>query len=284
MKRTLFILTVALIAIPCNGDPMARPSIENDSTPVARISRNGVTQYEFFYDVGKRLLRQNIYHGGDIATYAIYEYSENGIEEMRRYTAHDHALIVRIVFTHDNLGRVIKAHDYKWPEYDEDINITTEFKYDVSGRLIAIDYTKVGEPTLYREEYKYDDKGNLITRRRTQNPNQADEYLQFEYNFTPTIQPLPNSWTYYAFILGIPVFQDDLRNMFHSQVHAKHWNDEGAVSNETRLEFSGQVFDGDGNLVYQAITQKNLLHPENPDNVYEMDYDYDPKIQTVRSR
>jgi len=283
MKKTLLILTVALLAIPCNGDHSG-PFIENETTPVARISRNGVTQYEFFYDVRKRLLRQNIYHGGDIATYTLYEYNENGIEEMRRYTAHDNSLIIRIVFTIDNFGRVIKADDYKWPEYDEDINITTEFEYDVSGHLIALDYTKVGEPTLYREEYEYDLKGNLITRRRTQNPNQADEYLQFEYHFTPSRQPLPNAWKDYAFILGIPVFQDEIRNMFYSQVHAKQWNDENVLINETRLEFSGQAFDSDGNLTYQIITQKNLLRAENPDNVYEMDYDYEPQIQTVRSR
>jgi len=276
MKKTLFVLTVALLATSCNGDDIA-PSNETDSALLTRISRNGLTQYEFFYDVRKRLYRQNIYYGGNIATYSLYEYDENGIKEMRRYIADDHSLIIRIVFTHDNFGRVIKADDYKWPEYDEDINITTEFEYDVSGRLIALDYIKVGEPTLYREEYEYDDKGSLITRRRTQNPNQADAYLQFEYNFTPTTQPLPNSWNDYAFILGVPVFQDEIRNMLHSQVHAKHWNDESVVSNETRLEFSGQEFDEAGNLVYQVISQKHLLHPENPDTVYEMAYDYEPQ-------
>jgi len=276
MKKTLFIITVALLATSCNGDDIA-PSSEKDSALVTRISRNGLTQFEFFYDIRKRPYRYNIYYGGNIATYTLYEYDEKGIKEMRRYNADDHSLIIRIVFTHDNFGRVIKADDYKWPEYDEDINITTEFEYDVSGRLIALDYTKVGEPTLYREAYEYDDKGNLITRRNTQNPNQADEYLQFEHKFTPTAQPLPNSWRHYAFILGIPVFHEEIRNMFHSQVHAKRWNDENVLTNETRLEFSGQEFDDDGNLIYQIITQKNLLHPENPDTVYEMAYDYEPQ-------
>jgi YD repeat-containing protein len=274
-KKALLILTVALLATPCNGDDITSSSAR-DSALVTRISRNGLTQYEFFYDIRKRIYRQNSYTGGNFSTYTLYEYDDKGIKEMRRYIADDHSLIIRIVFTHDNLGRVIKADNYGWPEF-ADVTQSSKFEYNASGRLLALDYTKTGEPTDYREEYEYDLQGNLITRRRTQNPNQAGEYFRFEYNFTPTTQPLPNSWKDYAFILGIPAFQDDLRNMFHSQVHSKHWNHENVFSNETRLEFSGQVFDSRGNLVYQAITQKNLLHPENPDTVYEIAYDYEPQ-------
>jgi len=273
MKKTLFILTIAFLVTPCNGDAIV-PSSEKDSALVARISRNGLTQSEFFYDIDKRLLRHNIYYGGSIATYTLYEYDDNGIKEMRRHTAEDQALIIRVVFTYDNFGRIIKADNFRWPDYDKEVGQVTEFEYNTSGQLVAQEYGSFEEPPDYREEYAYDHNGNLITRRRRVKPNRVGEYVSFQHDYTPGAQSLPDAWKQYVFILGVPVFHDDLRNVFNTEVHSKYWNDAKVLTYETSREFSGQVFDDDGNLVYRISTQKNILHPENPDMVSVLSYDY----------
>lgn len=247
--------------------------VETPTALLAKISRNGVTQLELFYDIGKRLYRVNYYFGGTFSTYALYEYSDAGIKESRRYTAADHALDYRTVFTLDNFGRIIKGENYSGPDFDE-ISSINQLNYNPSGHLIRRDFSSAGTPIYSREEYTYDDQNNLVKIQRTLYPTQPQKYLNYQIDYTPGDKSIPTEWENYTSILGLSGLDDGIRDMFNDNYHFEAWNDEEETTSESSSEPSGRTFDDNGNLVRQVLTSKNILKPQNSDVVSEMTYEY----------
>ena len=276
MKKIFLILSIALLSISCNDDDDddAAPAKEINDALVTRISRDGITAIELYYDIEKRLNRVDYYFLGNYASYYLFEYNDDGLKETRRYDADDHSLDYRSVYTLDNFGRVIKAENYIKPDFFDEPSTLFKFEYNGSGQLIARQYSNDLSSFLYREEYAYDVDGNLIKEERTYSPNQEDEYIAYQYEFTPRSQLLPESWEEYAFILGITGIDHLITNMFLSSIHYKGWTSNGELNGEFHTEMSGQEFDENGNLTGQVVTQKNILNPQNPDDVTDMTYDY----------
>lgn len=100
MKKFLYIVTTALLAISCNDDEIA-PVPEESSVVLTRISSNGFGVLEFSYDMKGRLYRLNSLNAtsGELVNYTLYEYDENGLVESRRYSADTHSLNQRTVVT-----------------------------------------------------------------------------------------------------------------------------------------------------------------------------------------
>ena len=272
MNKILFFLSFALLSLSCNDDDVA-PAQEASDAFVTRISRDGVTALELFYDVEKKLYRVNYYFSGNLSSYMLYEYDENGLKELRRYDADDHSLNYRTVFTLDNFGRVIKGENYSKPDFLDEPASLSEFEYNGSGQLTVREFRSAGEPVYSREEYTYDADGNLIEQQRTHYPNQEEEYLNSISEYTPRGQPIPGSWENYIFILGISGLDYYIRDMFISNFHYKGWGANGTLEFESTNETSEHVFDEDGNLTAQVVTRKNLENPQSPD-VVDMTYDY----------
>jgi len=274
MKKILYILTGALLAISCNDDEVA-PVPEESSSVLTRISRNGFAVLEFAYDMKGRLYRLNTLDAtsGELVSYTLYEYDENGLVELRRYSADTHSLNQRTVVTVNAFGRITKAENYLSPDFFGEVVNYREYEYNVAGQLIAKRLAVDGEPIVWIEKNTYDDKGNLIKLELTYNPTQKDESLGVVEEYVPRDQSIPNLWQDYVRILDLSGVDREIMDMFNSNVRQTNWNKTGTTS-ETRYEFSGHVFDDDGNLTYQLITRKNIL-PENPDVISEMTYDYE---------
>src|SRR5688572_33053196 len=85
----------------------------------------------------------NIYVLGNFVGYNVYEYNKDGLKELITYNPHDHQMDVRTVFTLDELGRVIKAEEYKPPDFFDDASRVFEFEYNASGRL-AVRESSIG--------------------------------------------------------------------------------------------------------------------------------------------
>jgi len=273
MKKTLFFLSLTLLSISCNDDGVA-PVKETNNALVTRISRNGITALEFFYDVDRRLSRVNSYFLGNFSTYILYEYNEDGLKELRRYDADDHSLDYRSVFTLDNFGRVIKAENYSKPDFFDEVASLSKFHYNSSGQLIVKEFSTDGSSFYYREEYDYDADGNLIKQQRTYYPNQDEEYVGSLSEFSPGSQLVPELWENNVFTMGISGFDDEILIMFITEIHYKGWNSNGVLSSESNTEMSGREYDEDGKLTGQVMTRKNVLNPQNPDEVKVMTYEY----------
>jgi len=273
MKKTLFILSVALFSISCNDDDIA-PANQTNSALVTRISDNGITAIELFYDLEKRLYRLNYYAQGKLASYILYDYGDDGLKELKRFEA-NHTLDYRSVFTLDNLGRVIKGENYSTPDSFDEVTSFNEFEYNASRQLTAREYSAdgYGPSVYYRDENSYDSDGNLIRQQRTYYPNQDEEYTGRLYEYTPDSKSIPESWVDYLFILELTNHDDYITNMFISNVNYKHWGSANTLSSQLNSEMSGQEHDEDGNLIRQLITRKNILHPQF-DFVEDMTYDY----------
>jgi len=273
MKNVLFILAV-LFVTSCNDDEVV-PVPEESNAVITRISRNGFAMYEFFYDLKGRLYRMNSHNlnSGALVNYTLYEYDENGLVEARRYSADTHSLNQRTVVTVNAFGRITEAENYFSPDFFGEVVNYREYEYNVSGQLIAKRLVVDGEPLVWIEENSYDPKGSLIKLELTYNPTQKDESLGIIEEYVPRDQTIPNLWQDYVIILDLSGVDQEIRNMFNSNVHLTGWNKTG-VTSESRHEFSGHVFDDKGNLTYQIITRKNIL-PENPDVTYEMTYEYE---------
>jgi len=273
MNKTLSILCVALLSISCNDDNVA-PATPTKDALVSRISTNDNTTFELFYDVDKKLYRLNIYLLGNFVGYNVYEYNKDGLKELITYNPHDHQMDVRTVFTLDELGRVTKAEKYTPPDFFDDASSVFEFEYNASGRLAVRESSVGGQLGAAREEFAYDDKGNLLTIQLVLYPGQENEFLYSRIDYTPGDQSIPESWEEYVSILELSDHAKEIRNMFSSDIHYKYWSATNVVQADFTAETSDQVFDEDGNLTRQAITLKNLLEPESPDVVTDMVYDY----------
>ena len=273
MKTTPIILSLALLSISCNDDNVGA-SMPKESALVTRISSDGLTSLELFYDLNKRLVRINEYNKGNYDTYTFYEYSENGLKERRRYNADDNLLNYRTVFTLDNVGRVIKQENYSKPDFFDDHISTVEYEYNGLGQLTETNSSSSVLPISFREEFSYDDIGNLLTVKRILNPDEPGEYIGNQRDYSPGDQSIPDDWKLYSFVLGTSGDDSEITNMFISQFHNKSWNSSGVLIAETSLETSEQEFDSEGNLIHQVTTTKNILKPENADIVHDMTYDY----------
>ena len=271
--KTIFFLSIALLSISCNDDNVA-PAAPSKDALVTRISTNDDTTLELFYDVDRKLYRMNIYVLGNFVGYNVYEYNKDGLKELITYNPYDHQMDVRTVFTLDELGRVIKAEEYKPPDFFDDASSVFEFEYNASG-LLAVRESSIGSQLgAAREEFLYDDKGNLLTIQLTLNPGQESEFLYSRIDYTPGDQPIPESWEEYVSILELSDHAKEIRNMFSTDIHYKYWSATNVVQGEFSAETSDQVFDEEGNLTRQAVTVKNLFEPESPDVVIDIAYEY----------
>src|SRR5688572_21748944 len=193
MKKFLYILIAALSAISCNDDEVA-PVPEESSAVLTRISRNGFAVLEFFYDMRGRLYRLNSLNAtsGELVSYTLYEYDENGLVELRRYSADTHLLNQRTVVTVNSFGRITKAENYLSPDFFGEVVNYREYEYNVSGQLIAKRLVVDGEPLVWIEKNTYDDKGNLVKLELTYNPTQKDESLGVVEEYVPRDQSIPD--------------------------------------------------------------------------------------------
>ena len=277
MKRILVILRMigclAILLISCNDDDNEPiDPTEEQYALLTKISRNGLNQLELFYDNYRRLYRINYYFGGNLSSYNLYEYSDEGIKELRRYKA-DHALDYQSVFTLDNFGRIIKSENYSGPDFDK-INSVVQFHYNSSDQLIRRDFSSAGNPVYSRLAYTYDDQNNLIKIQNTLYPAQPEEYVSYQIDYTPGENPIPAEWENYIFILGLSSLDEGVRNVFNDGSHFKAWNEEEETTSESSIGPSERIFDDNGNLTRQVLTTKNILKPQNADVVSEMTYEY----------
>lgn len=273
IKTLLYSIACSFIVFwSCNDDDVT-PADKEAGAFLSRISRDGVTQLDLLYDIQKKLYRVNDYFNGTLDSYNLYEYGNDGIIEMRRYDSYNHTLEYRTVFTLDNFGRVIKGENYSPADFST-ISSVNEFDYNPSGQLITRGFRSFGQPLFYLEEYTYDNESNLITLQRTLYPNQPGEYVTYQIGYTPDIRSMPDHWNDYVFILGISGLDDGIREMFTTGSSFQSWDNDGEPFSDYSYEASGTAFDGDGRLVRQVLTRKNILKPENPDVASEMTYEY----------
>lgn len=278
IKNIIFAIGITILLLTgCKNDDVmpAETELEKlDSVLLTKIFRNGVSFLELYYGIDRKLYRIDYYFGGSLSSYNLYEYNEKGIKELRRYDALDHALEYRTVFTLDNFGRVIKGENYSSPNFD-DVASISEFSYNTLGQLAVKQFRLSGQPVYTREEYTYDSLNNLISRINTVKPNQPEEYLNYQLDYTPGTSTVPEYWQEYVFILGISSLDEGVREMFNEGNYFQGWDSDQELTSELSYEASGRQYDDDGNLVRQIITRKNILNP-GTDQVSEMTYEYYP--------
>ena len=271
MNKTFVIISISFLAISCNDD--VAPVNETNDALVTRVSENGFTRLELFYDDEKRLYRLNFLYLGDLITYTLYEYNELGLKELRRYDGDDHTLDYRSVTTLDNFGRIIESKTYITPDLFDEVANVREFEYNSVGQLTVEQYRFPGNPLNSRYENTYDGEGNFIKQQRIFYPNQEEEFSSV-YEFTPGPKLIPPSWQDHLSILGLTGRDDEIRRMFISNLYLKVWTSNGVLSDEINVEMSGHVYDEDGNITRLVTTRKNLLDPQPSEIVTTVNYDY----------
>src|SRR5690606_39318632 len=77
-----------IVLVSCNDDDPA--PVQTDDALLTRISADGITELELFYDIHKNVYRLEHYSGGNLSSYTLYDYDEKGLKESRRYNAANH--------------------------------------------------------------------------------------------------------------------------------------------------------------------------------------------------
>jgi hypothetical protein len=274
MKRLIILLGFILMAVTsCNdedGDPIGPE--EQSASLLTKISRNGVTYIELYYDVNRRLYRLDYYFGGALATYNLYEYAGGGLKELRRYTD-DHVLEFRSVFTLDNFARIIKVENYATPDLTK-LSSITQFSYNAAGLLVKRDFNTPGNPIYSRHEYTYDAQNRLTQVKNTLYPTQPTKYLSYQVDYVPGDVSMPAEWEEYVSILELSGLGEGMRDMFNNSTHSEIWNDDQETTYETVREASEREIDENSNLTRQLLTSQSLLNPQNAAVVSEMTYEY----------
>lgn len=274
MKRIGYLIGCLLLAVTsCNDDDSPAPPAEESTFLLKKVSRNGITHIELFYDADKTLYRLDYYFGATFANYTLYDYNDTGLKELRRYAADDHTLEYRSVYTLDNYGRIIKGENYGGPDFSK-VSSINQYTYDASGRLIKKEFRLPDNPIYSRQEYTYDDQNNLIKVQNMVYPTQPNKYMSYQEDFVPGEIPPPDAWASCLSVLSLSELDNRIFEMFYDGYHVQQWDSDQEIFSESSIEPSDRTFDSHGNLIRQVLTYKNILKPQNPDVVSELTYEY----------
>lgn len=271
IMRPFITACLFIVLVSCNDDDPA--PVQTDDALLTRISADGITELELFYDIHKNVYRLEHYSGGNLSSYTLYDYDEKGLKESRRYNAANHELAYRTVFTLDNFGRVIKAENYSPPDFGSLASVS-EFSYNTSGQLVTREFSADLVSLYYRDVYTYDEGGNLVSKVRTLYPDQTDERKGSQYDYTPGSMSIPDHWKLAVFLLNVSDLDQNVRFMFNSNINVKAWNADEELYLEVGYEASDHELGNDGEVNRLVLTRKNILNPGNPDISYEMTYEY----------
>jgi hypothetical protein len=277
MKNLIYYLCimtgVVIVATSCKDDDDDSVIQPEPDFLLTRIEQNGVTRAEFSYDTDGKITRLNYYTNGELASYSLYEYNDQGPREVRRYQK-NHSLDYKYVFTLDNFGRVIKSEHYTAQSDFEEVSSLSTFNYDPSGQLITKQFSSAGEPVYYREEFTYGASHHPVKMKKTHYPNQANEYVAGLTEYTFSEKTIYDHWKDYVFLLSISGFDSFIWEMFNSGTHFKAWYDDGEVNVWSQTDATEREYNSNGYLIRQVLTRQSLSNPALPPTVTEMTYEY----------
>lgn len=274
MKKTIYYLSlmiwIIILAMSCNED-------DDNSAPapeflLTKVLSDGIPTIELTYDNDRKLRRLNMYQDNELSAYVLYEYDENGIQQLLRYNP-DHDLVIRSEVTLDDLGRIIEREDYSTFGNFKQVVSSTIFAYDPNGLLKSSSNGNLYYPEFTLEELTYDENNRPIKRSVTTYPNQVDEYVSAETEFTPGDKTIYGHWTDYVFLLSLANVDGNIEKMFNLNTHETSWLKNGNIKSEDNTVATDQEFNSDGYLTRQVLTHEDLLNSE-PDVVQVMTYEY----------
>lgn len=253
----------------CSDDDVS--PVDNDAL-LTRISRNGLTQLELLYDLDRRIYRIDYFLTGTLSHYILLEYDDEGITEFRHYQANNHSLNFKSVLTLDNMGRIIKKENYSQADLDNVLEIQ-EYDYNTGGQVVSKTNRFPGELLHSREEYTYDERGNLSTLQRTIDPGQPGEYVSFLAEYTYRGPSMPEHWKDYMNLLHVSGYDYLIREMFDEEMVLRSWNSDEELTHESSTKTSDHEFDANGNLARQVRTQEFMV-PSINEVMTEVSYEY----------
>jgi len=270
-KKTIYIFFLILLSISCSeGD--VTPTHEANDALLTKVSRNGITNIELQYDIDRNLYRLDYYYLGKLTTYYIYEYDGGILRESRRYSAEDHSLEYRSVFTADNFGRIVKGENYSKSDFNE-ISSINVFEYTSTGLLKSKELIFAEIAISHVEEFSYDNQDNLSGVERILNDS-GQEYTSLEITYSPAEQPIPADWQNYILILRLSGDHENILHMFNTSTRYRTYSPNKAIIGEYDYKTSGHLFNDEGNLTQVTITKKNILSPQTPDEVFDLNYEF----------
>lgn len=165
MKK-IFCLLLLAAAFGCKKDGSGSGS---GKLLLAKEFREGLLETETIFSTDGKIIRMNFYIvGGGTSTlgsYRLYEYNTDGTIREQLHFSKDHNATVREVYTYNAQGKVSRIDEASVFTGDDDLENYDYFEvyeYDNKGQLTQT-VRRLANFTLHsRNNYSYDDKGNLI--------------------------------------------------------------------------------------------------------------------------
>jgi hypothetical protein len=257
MKGRMYYLCMAILilAIPmsCKDDdplPAQKPLL-------SKIVQDEFTLMDFEYD-DNELVRANLYDShGNISDYIKYVYDDEGIFELIQYDEDD-IVKSKVIFTHNEAGQVSQGDIYSGDsDFLEAYRIIT-FSYDASDQLASMAVADLGKPMDELDEFTYDARGQRVQLTRSVYPEDDEEYVSYEIDYTAGDKSIPTHWNDLAFLLTASDMDVYLLDMFNVSSHRTSWNSEGKVKSESRTDASNQQYNESGYLISQTLKRVSL--------------------------
>ena len=260
---------MVLLATSCNDD--SDDEVQHRLLPT-RIARNGITLFDLVFDTERRLIRLNYYSDGEPASFYVYDYNKDGIQESRRYSVYNgNVLDVRSVFTLDNSGRINAIETYVKENDFEDPFSEMQLSYDPSGRLVGKQLDLASEPDYYIHEYTYSASNVCIETDKIYHPDKLLEY-RILTEYVPADKPMYDHWNDFLLLLIVASHDDDILNMFCVSSRRRIFDSDGTAVMDWGMTTSAQQFNSDGYLTRQVLTFEDLADGDK--STWEMTYEY----------
>ena len=269
MKRIILVLiSVAALLPACkkNGSSSSKQLL------LSKVIYDDKPESEFTYNSDGQLVVEKYYNeengSWQLTSHHLYVYDANGNpKEMLSYNMPENVLSARYVYTVNAQGKILRNSIYDMDGADSGtLNFHIGHEYNAHRRLIKKTWKDENEDVQTVVNLNLYPNGNLRTSETFYEFGTPEKVWGSSYG--PSDTTLPASFYnikvypinyYYPYLVG-----QSIRSFTY---------DDGAVTGETRIEFSGRKYNNKGLVTEQTITHKNIK-PAAPDEVHTIRFEY----------
>ncbi len=261
-------ISVAAMLPACKKNGSSSPK----QVLISKVIYDGKLESEFIYNSDGQLTEEKYYHEENgiwqLTNHFKHFFDANGNpKEILAYNMPENILSGKYVFTVNDRGQILRNSIYDMSGADSgSLNFHVDHEYNASGRLISKTWKDENENVETVVKLNLYPNGNLRTSETFYEFGTPEKVWGSSYSSVDSTLPasfynikaFPVNY-YYPYLLG-----QTIRNFSY---------EDGAVSTETRLEFSARIYNKKGFVTEQKIITKNIK-PAGPDEVHTIKFEY----------
>lgn len=270
MKTFLFLIALSVLVFSCKKDK----DNNNKQLYLSKVFKDGLLEYEYFYDADKKPFRRNEYTTNNgtssYAGFRLYDYNSTKLLEAMTLFTKDNIFILKYRVQYDANKQPSRMDDLA---NDNTVRWYHIFDYNLQGDFSKYSiYNGTTNKKTIEANFSYNDNHKLtkiIRMNYTNNP--ATKYDSSNYYFNN--KSLPSGWKYFeTFVFGALPNGD--RTFMDMNMDSSYYYYVDAPPSTNRATYSGKQYNSEGYLIKQHFNYKttSAFPPTNID--HDRTYEY----------